>query len=80
MAEKEYGRIVNSDPKENIREKPHTASVGNETKFKESEAFGRSSGSIVGEASLRSAANHLRENHASGVKHMPLHGLRGKAK
>ncbi len=64
--------IPNADPKANVRQAPHTASVGNETK-----ADMKGAG-VVGDSSLSGAVGHLRDNHANGVKHEPLHGLKGK--
>lgn len=61
------GKIPMSDPKANVREKPHTAGVGNETK---------ADMSVVGQSGLGAAVSHLKTNHASGVPHMPLHGMR----
>lgn len=58
---------VVGDPKENIRQKPHTAGVGNETK---------ADMSVVGDSSLGGAMGHLKRDHESGVPHMPMHGLR----
>jgi len=55
------------NPQENVRQKAHTAGVGNETK---------ADMSVVGPSGLSAAMSHLKENHASGVKHMPLHGMR----
>lgn len=60
-----------ADPKENVRQKPHTAGVGNEKK---------ADMSVVGETSLSGAMGHLKENLESGVPHMPLHGLRSSGK
>jgi len=55
------------DPKENVRQKPHTAGVGNER---------TADMSVVGDSSLRGGVSHLERDHASGNPHMPLHGLR----
>ncbi len=56
-----------SNPPANVREKPHTAGVGNETK---------ADMSVVGKTGLGDAVSHLKSNHASGVPHMPLHGMK----
>lgn len=56
-----------ADPKENVRQKPHTAGVGNERK---------ADMSVVGDTSLRGAMGHIERDLASGNPHMPLHGLR----
>lgn len=55
------------NPQENVRQKPHTAGVGNETK---------ADMSVVGPSGLGAAMGHLKDNHANGVKHMPLHGMK----
>jgi hypothetical protein len=59
-----------ANPKENVRQKPHTAGVGNETK-----ADMKGAG-VVGDTSLGGAVGHLRSDLDGGVPHMPLHGLR----
>lgn len=56
-----------ADPKENVRQKAHTAGVGNERK---------ADMSVVGESSLGGAVSHLERDLSSGSPHMPLHGLR----
>ena len=55
------------DPKENVRQKPHTAGVGNER---------TADMSVVGESSLGAGVRHLESDHSRGSPHMPLHGLR----
>lgn len=55
------------DPKENVRQSAHTASVGNERK---------ADMSVVGPSGLGAAVGHLRDNHSKGVPHMPLHGMK----
>ncbi len=55
------------NPQDNTRQKPHTAGVGNETK---------ADMSVVGPSGLGAAMSHLKQNHASGVPHMPLHGMK----
>lgn len=60
-----------ADPKENVRQKPHTAGVGNERK---------ADMSVVGESSLGGAVKHLERDLDSGNPHMPLHGLRPSGK
>lgn len=62
--------IPNANPKANVREKPHTAGVGNETK-----ADMKGAG-VVGETGLGHAVKHLESDLSGGVPHMPLHGLR----
>lgn len=56
-----------ADPKENVRQKAHTAGVGNER---------TADMSVVGESSLGAGVRHLERDHASGSPHMPLHGLK----
>lgn len=56
-----------ADPKENVREKAHTAGVGNESK---------ANMSVVGPSGLGAAMSHLKSNHSSGVPHQPLHGMK----
>ena len=58
---------VVADPKSNVRQKPHTAGVGNETK---------ADMSVVWDTSLKGAMGHIERDLASGNPHMPLHGLR----
>lgn len=71
---------VVADPKENVRQKPHEPSVGNERK---------ADMSVVGETSLGGAMKELAHQHPihhddlgphhhdeSHVRHMPLHGMR----
>lgn len=58
---------VVGDPKENVRQKAHTAGVGNERK---------ADMSVVGPSGLGHAVKHLEKDLASGTPHMPLHGLR----
>lgn len=63
--------IPDANPKANIRQKPHTAGVGNETKADVAGAQG-----LVGDTSLSGAVGHLERDLSSGNPHMPLHGLR----
>ncbi len=58
-----------ADPKENVRQKPHTAGVGNETK---------ADMSVVGPSGLGAAVAHLKSDHDGGNKHMPLHGMKAR--
>lgn len=61
---------INSEvgnPRENVRQKPHTSGVGNER---------TADMSVVGESSLGAGVRHLESDHASGSPHMPLHGLK----
>lgn len=60
-----------ADPKENVRQRPHTAGVGNETK---------ADMSVVGTSSLKGAMAALEGDLKSGNAHMPLHGLRPTGK
>lgn len=65
-------KVPGGNPQENVRQKPHTAGVGNER------TADMKGAGVVGEAGLGHAVAHLRENHANGVPHMPLHGMKGK--
>lgn len=56
-----------ADPKDNVRQKAHTADAGPERK---------ADMSVVGDTSLRGATSHLYDNLEKGVPHMPLHGLK----
>jgi len=55
------------NPQENVRQKPHTAGVGNER---------TADMSVVGDSSLSGGVSALRSDHANGVPHQALHGLR----
>lgn len=59
--------IPDSDPKRNIREKPHSAGVGNERK---------ADMSVVGDTSLKGTMAALEGDLRSGNPHIPLHGLK----
>lgn len=56
-----------ADPKENVRQKPHTSGVGDER---------HADMSVVGESGLKAGVEHLERDLAEGSPHMPLHGLR----
>lgn len=60
--------LKDSNPQSNVRQAPASPTgVGNERK---------ADMSAVGPSGLGAAVSHLKDNHANGTKHDPLHGMK----